>query len=205
MATGHIRKRGNNYQVIVYAGRDPITKRELYLRETARSEDEAERIRDRLIDQVEAGNAADGRATVKQLLDRWLAGAELEAHLRRCRKLCDGRPAIDHRTSRPHECRVVKHHKRKTHDCTAVGCRVIECKAHVCQPAKPATIRRIHGILSTALAFGVKWGWIESNPAQYATPPKLRPEEPEPLTPEEAGRLLVAAWEPTPRSGCSCT
>lgn len=32
--------------------------------------------------------------------------------LRKCGALCDGKPMVDHRTSRPHECRVVKHRRR---------------------------------------------------------------------------------------------
>jgi len=35
MARGHVRKRGASYQAIVYAGIDPVTKPQRYLRETA--------------------------------------------------------------------------------------------------------------------------------------------------------------------------
>ena len=38
----------------------------------------------------------------------------------------------------------------------------------------PATVRRVHAILSTSMSYAVSWGWIERNPAKYAHPPKLK-------------------------------
>ena len=64
---------------------------------------------------------------------------ELYAELRRCRKRCrSGKPAVDHRTAEPHECREVRHRRRPgrsskaepPHDCASAGCRAIEC----CRP-----------------------------------------------------------------------
>jgi integrase len=61
---------------------------------------------------------------------------EFYADLRRCSARCDGRPAIEHCTDGPHECRVVKHRRPpgrppaagySPHDCVEVGCRVVEC------------------------------------------------------------------------------
>jgi hypothetical protein len=48
------------------------------------------------------GHVSVGKVTVRLL-------EEFYAELRRCRLRCDGRPAIDHRTDEPHECRVVFH------------------------------------------------------------------------------------------------
>ena len=54
MARGHVRKRGeSSYQAIVYAGIDPVTKRQRYLRETARTHKEAERALTRLLSLVD--------------------------------------------------------------------------------------------------------------------------------------------------------
>lgn len=38
-------------------------------------------------------------------------------------------------------------------------------------PLAPNTVVRIHSVLRRALAQGVKWGWITSNPAANATLP----------------------------------
>jgi integrase len=79
MARGHVRKRGDSsYQAIVYAGIDPVTKRQRYLRETARSRKEAERALTRLLSQVDEQRTPNTSATVGYLLDRWLELAQLE-------------------------------------------------------------------------------------------------------------------------------
>jgi hypothetical protein len=78
MARGHVRKRGDSsYQAIVYAGIDPVTKRQRYLRQTARTPKEAERALTRLLSQVDEQRTPNTSATVGYLLDRWL---ELLAH-----------------------------------------------------------------------------------------------------------------------------
>jgi integrase len=79
MARGHVRKRGeSSYQAIVYAGTDPVTKRQRYLRETARTHKDAERALTRLLGQVDEQRTPNTSATVGYLLDRWLELAQLE-------------------------------------------------------------------------------------------------------------------------------
>ncbi|MEU3956091.1 hypothetical protein AB0F45_27830 [Streptomyces achromogenes] len=48
-----IRPNGAGFQVRVYAGRDPLTKKDLYLHEQAETEPEAEEVRTRLLHQVD--------------------------------------------------------------------------------------------------------------------------------------------------------
>lgn len=63
-------------RVRVYAGMDPISKRRLYLSEIVpagpRAGDQAEKARTRLLSQVDERRNPRTRATVGQLLDRWL-------------------------------------------------------------------------------------------------------------------------------------
>lgn len=54
------------------------------------------------------------------------------AELRRCRHRCNGRPYVEHRTDRAHDCDE-------------------RCCTHVCRPLAPATARKIHVVLSGAL------------------------------------------------------
>jgi hypothetical protein len=75
---GHIRRRGSRYEIAVPVGRDPITKRYRYAYDSAGTEEEAERRRAALIGQVTKGRAPQARATVSDLIDRWLSVAELE-------------------------------------------------------------------------------------------------------------------------------
>src|SRR3954447_419976 len=127
---------------------------------------------------------------------------ELYADLRRCKRRChDGAPAVDHRTSATHDCRMVRHRRRPgrpgpdPHDCTAAGCLVVECPRHACMPMAASSIRQVHWIISAALAAAVRWEWIRSNPADNAKKPKQRAPQPEPPTPAEAARIVAAAWE----------
>jgi len=197
---GGIRKRGNSYQVRVYAGVDPLTGRELRLVESAADEASAKRLLNRLVARVEDQEHARTRATLGAALDAWLRVHEAEettldgyagyirriikpalgevsigkitpqlleefyAELRRCRRRCrDGQPAVDHRTTRPHECRTVRHRRRPGrpnragHDCKAAGCTAIECPPHQCTPMASSAIRQVHWILSAALAAAVRW------------------------------------------------
>jgi len=73
------------------------------------------------------------------------------AQLRRCRVRCNGRPFIEHRIAGDHECRVLQHRRRPgrpstksraEHDCAAAGCKVVECRLHVCKPLAAGTVGR---------------------------------------------------------------
>jgi integrase len=75
---GHIRRRGIRYEIAVPVGRDPITKRYRYAYDYAATEEQAERRRAALIEQITKGRAPQARATVGDLIDRWLSVAELE-------------------------------------------------------------------------------------------------------------------------------
>lgn len=196
-------------------GKDPITGKYSKLTETCPTRDVAERTLERLVTLVEADQAPDRAATLSVLLDRWLDVAELElstrettegyirrtirpalgdmplrklqhrvdlfdrlyTHLRRCNVLCDGRPYVEHKVS-------------SAHDCAAA-----ECVQHKCKPMAPATVRRIHAILSAALGYAVSWGWIERNPAELSHPPKLERRRAKPPEAEQVARLLNLAFE----------
>jgi hypothetical protein len=91
--------------------------------------------------------------------------------------LCDARcgPLRDHRTTRPHVCDS-------------------RCRLHVCRPMKPATILRIHSIISSALDLAVRYDWADRNVAKNASPPHPRKREPDPPSPDQAARLLNLVW-----------
>src|SRR4051794_37972290 len=89
MASGRARPRGGiemlpsgSLRVKVYTGRDPVTKKEHYLTETVPAgphvRREAEKVRTRFQAQVDDRRNVRTRATLDQLLDRWLDVVELE-------------------------------------------------------------------------------------------------------------------------------
>jgi integrase len=143
------------------------------------------------------GHVSIGKVTAQML-------EELYARLRRCRTQCNSRPFIEHRAEGPHECRVVEHRRPPgrrpdagypPHDCDLVRCKVIECQPHVCRPLSPAAVRQVHITASGALTAAVRWGWITSNPASIARKPRQPQPLPDPPSPEEAARIIAAAWE----------
>jgi integrase len=58
----------------------------------------------------------------------------------------------------------------------------------------PATILRIHSIISAALDLAVRYEWTDRNAAKNARPPHPRKREPNPPSPEQAARLLNLVW-----------
>ena len=59
---------------------------------------------------------------------------------------------------------------------------------------KPATILRIHSIISSALDLAVRYEWADRNVARSASPPHPRKREPDPPSPDQAARLLNLVW-----------
>jgi hypothetical protein len=60
-----IRRRGNSCQAIVFAGIDPVTGRQLYLRGSSTDEDEAKRMLRKFTAQVAAQRHAKTRALLR--------------------------------------------------------------------------------------------------------------------------------------------
>ena len=61
-------------------------------------------------------------------------------------------------------------------------------------PMKPATILRIHSIISLALDLAVRYDWADRNVAKNASPPHPRTRESDPPSPDQAARLLNLVW-----------
>jgi integrase len=74
---GEIERRGNSFRIKVYAGVDPITGKRLYLTESTTDEKEAERIRTRLLAEVDEERHARSKGTFRVAMMDWLRLAEL--------------------------------------------------------------------------------------------------------------------------------
>jgi integrase len=113
--------------------------------------------------------------------------------LKKCSRLCGRLPRTEHHAAGEHACDqrcgpLLDHRTTRPHMCDA------RCRPHACRPMKPATILRIHSIISSALDLAVRYEWAERNVAKNARPPHPRKRELDPPTPELAARLLNIVW-----------
>ena len=220
MSSGHEEPLRRGFRAVVYAGKDPITKRKTYLKETHPTREAAEAAKIRMLGQLEAERIPDRAATVAYLLDRWLEVADHElttretneGYIRRTLK-----PALGDMTLRKLQHRVDLLDRMYTHlrRCNALcdgrpfiehrlpkraapdaahDCASARCRPHVCRPMSPGAIRRLHAVLSSALGSAVSWGWIERNPALHAHLPKLTRRRPMPPEPALVAELINQAW-----------
>lgn len=81
-AEGMIRHRGNSFQAVLYAGIDPVTGRELYLRGSSPDEAEAKRMLRTFRAQVTEQRHATTRASLRTTIEAWLDTHELEESTR---------------------------------------------------------------------------------------------------------------------------
>ncbi|MER7662646.1 hypothetical protein [Streptomyces sp. NPDC096193] len=203
---GRIRRNGSGYQASVYVGRDPLTKKKIYLYEQADTLPEAEKARTKLLHQVDEQRHPKRAVTMSFLLDRWLGIAELdedtsyeraEGIIRNYLKPTFGDMKASKVTaemlelfySRLRKCREQCDGRRngKTDPKTK--------QKHACVPLAANSVRKIHFILRPALERGLRWGYVTSNVAALAEPPSQPQPNPDPPTPEEAALVLNTAWQ----------
>src|SRR5215217_9283638 len=150
-AEGFIRQRGNAWQVIVPAGRDPLSGKRRNLTGTARTKREAQALRARLLTQVHEGRRPATDATLARLLERWLEMADLAWSTRVTYKGYIERtilPTLGHLPLRRLDTSTLDRSYSELRGRGGVGGR----------PMAPATVRQVHAILRRALGSGVPLG-----------------------------------------------
>jgi integrase len=214
---GSIRVRGNSLQVRVFAGKDPVTGKDVYLSETVKGTDkaaqkEAGKVMTRLQASVDAQRSTSTTVTFSYAVDEWLRTSELEdntrdtyvGYIERTIRPALGKVGLKKVTARTLEnlyadlrrCRVrcdgkpfIEHKATGEHDC-----QKSKCKPHACKGMAASTVRQIHSIISGTLNAAVRWDWIASNPAKVAQKPRQTPPQPDPPSPADAARLVDAAF-----------
>jgi integrase len=158
------KRRDGVWEVRVYVGRDPVTGTLKQISKTvhggARAADAV--LRDLIENQTPSRMDGLG-ATVNQLLDRWLEKYErMDLSPTTMRTY---RSQIE-RTIRPRLGKVPLTQLTPKHLDDLYGAMKAAGKS-----AK--TIRNHHAILSATLHQGVRWGWIRTNVAELAKPPRV--------------------------------
>jgi integrase len=188
-------------RVSVYAGIDPVSKKRHYLVETVpagpSAARDAERARTRLLNQVDERRNPRTKATVNQLLDRWLEVVELETTTRNSvvgRLNRHVRPVLGAVSVSRLDAETLESFYAQLRRCRE-RCGGGRQAGHTCRPLAPATVRLIHANLSAALSSAVRWRWLAVNPAAQAAKPTVPKSDPQPPSEHEAARIVVEAWK----------
>lgn len=180
---GHVRKRGDRWQAIVSVTGSDGRRRQLSGTRSTRREAH-ELLTKLLLDSGQAGDLGNDE-TLGTLLDAWQRT-----------KVSTWSPRTVRETryilrSVPDELRARPLRKLRTIDLDLLY-------ADLGQRVAPATVRRLHTALRSALTQAVRWEWIARNPATNATLPTLPPSEVRPPEPADVAKLITAAEEHDP-------
>jgi len=180
------------WEVRAETGRDPITGRRRQVSRTVRgTKRDAERTLNALSAKADQGALVGTEATLKQLTDRWIAQVENDLSpttVRGYRGLLDNRiiPALG----------TKQVHRIRTDELDRFYLALVNDE-HLA----PATVRQIHAVIRRAMRQAVRWGWISTNPAVNASPPRVPRAEITPPDVDQVMKLLAYANEVDPAFG----
>lgn len=191
---GHMRRRGDAWELRAYAGRDPVSNRHIYRTRTFRGRKrDAEDALAKFVLEVGCGGHAAHDTTVGDLVGQWFELARVD---------------LSPSTVRGYERSIKAYILPKLGDVPLDRLRVAQIDRHYAQlrerggkhgrPLATATVRQVHAVLRRALQQGVRWGWIDSNPAVLASPPRVRNRQIESPDPKDVIRLIEAAHAVNP-------
>lgn len=164
MSRGHIRQRGDRFELRVSAGINPDTgARRTVTRTVDGPRAAAEKALTRLLTEIDAGAHQGPDATLGQLLDRWWAHG--------VRKKKWG-PATRRGYATYRRAYLADHHDRRLQAITPAW--LDDLYDSLLGRLAPATVRKVHNILHDALDDAVRWGWLAWNPADRAEPPAVK-------------------------------
>lgn len=193
---GYIEQRSSgSYRAVVYAGVDPLTGRERYVRESAPTRRDAEKALTRLQNQVDEKRHPRSGVTVGELLEQWTevsrhetSTAERYADLIRVYL----QPTFGSMPAGKLDAELLERFYGRLLRCRKL-CSGAKTRGHVCEPLAPNTVRKIHFVVRSALALGVRWRHLGVNEAAIAQPPAFEPHDPDPPSPAEAAAILNEA------------
>ena len=180
------------WEVRLEAGRDPVTGRRRQVSRTYRgSKRQAQQLLNALVAEADAGRVSGTSATFKQLTDEWLSlsGPDLSpTTLRRYRGLLEKRihPALGSRSI----------HSIRSNDLDRMYQALVNQAG-----LSSASVRQVHAVIRRAFRQAVRWGWIASNPAMNATPPRAERSSISPPDPSQVEQLIRRAGESEPSFG----
>jgi integrase len=194
---GHVEARPNGtFRAIVYAGVDPLTGKERYLKRSTKTRAEADVALTRLQAQVDDQQQPRSNITVGHVVEKWLDVAELEATTRQryegLVRLYIG-PTFGTMSAAKLDAELLESFYARLRRCNKLCSG--RAKDHECRPLSASTVRQIHFILRSALDRAVRWRYLGRNEAAMAAPPAFERPDPDPPSAEEVAALLNEAWQ----------
>jgi integrase len=184
---GSIRQRSiGSYELRVFTGTDPATGKRCYRSKTVRgSRAEAERELATMAEIVGRGPSTASKTMVGELLEQWFKVASANwspTTIRQTRSVLNRQlhPYLD----------TVVVADLTTARIDSLYSQLLAQGGVDGQALQPGTVKRVHVVLSSALAQAMRWGWIWDNPAERAHRITVVSREPEPPSPEELVVLL---------------
>lgn len=172
------------FDLMASAGKDPVTGRYRQVhRRFHGTLQEAKVARAGLLAEVKKGRHGGTAATVDELHEEWLV--ELERKDRSPRTIDEYRRCY-RRDIRP-TLGSVRDSKVTTKMLTDLY------GAHQRRGAGPSSVRKVHATISSMMSQACRWGWRNTNPAEWAEPPPLSDSVPIVPTPAEVIALMEEA------------
>lgn len=172
------------WEIYVQAGRDPVTGKYRQVSRTVRgSVSDAKKARAELLTEVERGRHRGTAATLDELFAQWLI--ELDRKGRSDKTINNYRQTYRHNIAPTLGGVAV----------TKVTTKMLTdlYGAHQRRGLSARSVYQIHATVSSMMTQACRWGWRDSNPAQWADPPAISNEVPVVPTVDEIRRLIVAA------------
>ena len=183
-----------SWELRVYVGTDPATKRRRYRTKTVRgNRATAERELAAMVEAAGLAPAVGARTTVAELLERWFVAASAgwsPTTVRSNRSILDRqlRPRIGGLlVAELTTARIDALYAELTREGGVGG-----------KPLAVGTVKRTHVLLHAALAQAMRWGWVWDNPADHASPPRAVPSEIRAPSPDELAHLLRSVADHDP-------
>jgi integrase len=151
---------------VVFAGKDPLTGRLRYIRETCKTVGEAEAALTKLLRQVDQQRHPKSAITVREAVQQWLEVAELEVTTReRYEDLIRLyiAPRLGDLQAARLDAELLEGLYARLHLCRDL-CSGKPPKGHTCRPLSSSTTRKIHYILRDALDRSVRWRFLSVKP-----------------------------------------
>lgn len=172
------------WEIIVEAGRDPVTGRYRQVSRVFRgSLRDAQKERARLLTEVAGGRHTGTGATLDDLCEAWLV--ELE------RKGRSAKTIHGYRQNYRHNVQPTLGRTRVTKLTTKMLTDLYG--EHQRRGLSPRSVYQIHATVSSMMTQACRWGWRDNNPAQWADPPTVPNRMPVVPTPAEVIALIEAA------------